>query len=117
MSVNTQPGFPGAYQAANGGKVYPFNNIGSVSPVAILAANPQRLSITFHNPGAQDILVFPATTGTGASNSPNPSAPGGGFRVFANGGSLVISGECQQAWAAIAFTGSNQSLTAMESQV
>lgn len=117
MPVFTNPGAPGAYNSTNGGKVTGFNAIGNAGPTALLAANPQRVSITFHNPGAQDILVYPTTTATGAAQTPTPATPGGGFRIFANGGTLVVQGECQQAWAAIAFAGVNQSLTVMESNV
>lgn len=117
MPVFVIPGGPGAYQAANGGKVYPFNNIGNVTPVAVLAAGPQRQSITFHNPGTNDVLVYPTTTGTGGVNAPTVAAPGGAFRVFGNGGSLTISGECQQAWSALNVTTTNQPLTVMESNV
>lgn len=117
MPATFSVGSPGAAQAANGGKVTPFNNIGNVTPVALVAAGPQRVAITFHNPGANDILVYPTTNATGAANAPTIAAPGGGFRVFANGGSLTVTGECQQAWSALSFAGVNQSLTVMESNV
>lgn len=117
MSIFSFPGSPGAAQTANGGKVYPFNNIGNVTPVAILAANPQRVSVTFHNPGSNDILVYPTTQATGSANAPTAASPGGGFRVYANGGTLLVTGECQQAWAALSFSGTNQALTVMESNV
>lgn len=117
MPVFAFVGSPGAYQSANGGKVYPFNNIGNVTPVALLPLNALRQVLTFHNPGAQDILVYPTTTGTGAANGPTVAAPGGSFRVFANGGTLTITGECQQAWSALSVAGANQALTVMESNV
>ena len=117
MTVVSAPGAPGAQASASGGKVYPFNNIGNVTPVTVLAANGQRLSITFHNPGTNDTLVYPTTQASGAANAPTIAAPGGGFRVFGNGGQLTITGECQQAWAALNFTTTGQPLTVMESQV
>lgn len=117
MTVVSYPGAPGAQASANGGKVYAFNNIGNVTPVNVLAANGQRLSITFHNPGTNDTLVYPTKTATGTTNAPTVANPGGGFRVFGNGGSLTITGECQQAWAALNFTTTAQPLTVMESQV
>ena len=117
MPVLSFPGGPGAAQSANGGKVFPFNNIGNVTPVLVLPVNGQRVKITFHNPGANDVLVYPTTQASGAANAPTIAAPGGGFRVFGNGGSLVVDGECQQAWAALHFTTTLQPLTVMESQV
>lgn len=117
MTVNTQPGFPGAYQAANGGKVYGFSNLSNGTPVVVLAANPQRLSVTFHNPGANDCLVYPTTNATGGVNAPTVASPGGAFRIFGNGGSLTITGECQQSWAALNVLTTGQPLTVMESQV
>ncbi|MBZ5616231.1 MAG: hypothetical protein LAO23_19660 [Acidobacteriia bacterium] len=117
MTVVVGVGSPGSAQTANGGKVYPFSTIGNVTPVTVLARSGERQSITFHNPGANDVLVYPTTTGTGAANAPTVAAPGGAFRVFSNGGSLTITGECQQAWAALTVAGTNQPLTVMESNV
>lgn len=117
MPIFVIPGGPGAYQAASGGKVSGFNNIGNVTPIAVLAANPQRLSITFHNPGANDALVYPVTNAAGGTNAPTVASPGGAFRVFGNGGALTITGECQQAWSALTVSGISQPLTVMESNV
>lgn len=110
-------GSPGAAQSANGGKVYAFNNIGNVVPVALLGKSGERRSVTFHNPGANDVLVYPQTDALGAVNAPTIAAPGGGFRIFGNGGSLTISGECQQPWSALHFTTTNQPLTVMTTHV
>lgn len=117
MPATFAVGSPGSAQSANGGKVTGFNNIGNVTPVALLSDNGSRAQLTFHNPGSNDILVYPTTTSTGATNAPTVAAPGGGFRVFANGGTLTITGECQQAWSALSFAGTNQALTVMESNV
>lgn len=117
MTVITVPGGSGTVSAASGGKVYPFSNIGNVAPVQVLAINPARRKITFHNPGTDDTLVYPQLTGTGVVNAPTPASPGGGFRVFGNGGTLIIEGECQGAWSALNFTTVNQPLTVMESNV
>jgi hypothetical protein len=117
-------GAPGTNASANGGKVYAYNNIADPAvvptPVRVAATNPQRQSIIFHNPGANDIAIFPQyvqTTGSDVALSPGVSALGGCFRVFGNGGSLTISGECNQAWYAFSFTGSGSTnpLTVMES--
>lgn len=117
MPATFAVGSPGSAQSANGGKVTAFNNIGNVTPVVLLAANGNRVQLTFHNPGANDILVYPTTNSLGAANAPTVAAPGGGFRVFSNGGMLTITGECQQAWSALSFAGTNQALTVMESNV
>lgn len=111
------PGSTLAFSSASGGKVRGYNNIGNVTPVAVLPANPSRQSLTFHNPGAVDVIVYPTTDATGAVLAPTVAAPGGAFRVFANGGSLTVSGECQQAWSALSVSGANNALTAMESNI
>ena len=111
------PGYPLSGSTASGGKIYGFNNIGAAAPVQILARNGSRVSITIHNPGPQDALIYPQTTGTGAVNAPTIAAPGGGFRIFGNGGALTITGECQNAWSALSFVGVNQPLTVMETNV
>ena len=122
MGITTTPGAPGANASASGGKVYAYNSINTASNTAVAPANPQRNSITFHNPGANDILVSPTTTlgNLGASQSalvPTTGALGGGFRVFANGGSLTVTGECQQAWQALALVGATNPLTVMDSNI
>ena len=114
----------------SGGKVYAFNNVGT-SPEVVAPQNQSRVSITFDNPGAVDIIVFPAQvqalnpTWTSASNlggngstslsntalAPTTSALGGGYRIYANGGSRTITGECQGAWQALAISGSGNALT------
>lgn len=114
--VQTGPGSPLSPASANGGKVSGFNTLSSVGATAVLAQNGNRVSITFHNPGGNDVLVFPTVQANGSTNAPTPAAPGGGFRVFANGGTVVITGECQTPWAAMSFSGTG-SLTVMESNV
>lgn len=110
-------GSPGAAQSANGGKVYAFNNIGNVVPVPVLGVSGERRSVTFHNPGTKDVLVYPQKDALGAVNAPTVALPGGAFLVFANGGALTITGECQQAWSALTTSGTNQPLTVMTSHV
>jgi hypothetical protein len=117
VTVFTIPGGPGAAQGANGGKVTGFSTLGNVTPVVVAAANPQRVSITFHNPGTNDVLVYPTTNASGGTLAPTVASPGGAFRVFGNGGSLTVTGECQQQWAALNVTTTGQPLTVMESQV
>jgi hypothetical protein len=122
MSIITNPGAPGANSSASGGKIYAYNAVTTANNIPVAPANPQRNSITFHNPGANDILISPTTSlgNLGSSQStltPTTAALGGGFRVFANGGSLTITGECQQAWQALALVGATNPLTVMDSNI
>ena len=117
------------FSSASGGKIYGYNNIAEAAPKVVAQPNPSRVSITFHNPGATDIFIAPVNTQntvgtapTNPSNSPlipSNAALGGCFRVYGNGGALVISGECQGGWQALAVTGAgaNNPLTVMESNV
>ena len=101
---------------ASGGKVWPFNTI-STTPIQVLAPSPSRAAITFHNPGTVDIFVAPTTQANGTALAPTTSALGGCFLVFANGGQLVISGECQTGWQAFSRSASANPLTVMESNL
>lgn len=121
-----------AFAAASGGKVYGYNNINETTPRQVAPANPQRTQIIFHNPGANDIFIAPANvqnvlgtvpaTSTGGSNvalAPSNAALGGTWRVFGNGGTLLITGECAGAWQALAVTGAGATnpLTVMDSNL
>lgn len=109
----------GVFSSATGGKIYAENDI-STTPQEVAPANPSRQQITFHNPGTVDIFVAPASSYNGTTFttlSPTTSALGGCFRVFANGGTLVISGECQQAWQAFSASSSGNPLTIMDSNL
>lgn len=116
MTVTVIVGGSQAYSSANGGKVFAFNNI-STAPQQVVAGNPNRQKITFHNPGDVDIFVAPAITATGAILTPSTAALGGCFRIFANGGTLEISGECQVAWQAFSASGVTKPLTVMDSNL
>lgn len=123
------PGSASASASASGGKVYGYNNISENAPVVVAPANPNRRKITFHNPGTSDIFVGPSlvqnvlgTAPTQPSNQalvPTNAALGGMFRVFGNGGTLAVEGECQGAWQALGVTGSGVTnfLTVMDSNV
>lgn len=103
----------------NGGKTYAFNNVGT-APAVVLAANAGRASCTFHNPGSVDIFVAPSlqiTSGSSATLTPSTTALGGCFRVYANGGTLILTGECQGAYQAFAASGANNPLTVTESNI
>lgn len=115
----------------SGGKVYAFNNI-DTTPLQVAPANPARLSIVFDNPGTVDIVIFPLLVqainsvpasiytpgGSTLSNqplTPTTSALGGGYYIYANGGSRTITGECQGGWQALSVTGSGNPLTVTDS--
>ncbi len=127
--ISTGPGSPLAFSSASGGKVYGYNNIAEAALHVVAQANPSRQSITFHNPGTSDLFIAPAfvqnvlgTAPTQPSNValvPSNAALGGCWRVYGNGGVLVITGECQGAWQAFAVTGAGTTnpLTVMESNV
>lgn len=120
MPVNRIPGGPGAFNGANGGKIYAFTL--TTSPQTVAPANPQRQSITFHNPGAQDAFVCPALAYASISATsptaltPTTGATQGCFRVFSNGGTLQITGECQGAWQALCAS-STIAFTVMDSNI
>jgi len=100
----------------SGGKVLGFNTIGS-SPIQVVGPNQYRTSITFHVPGTVgDILVAPILNANSVPITISTTLLGGGFRIFA-GGTLILTGECSGGWQALALTGSNLSLTVMESNV
>lgn len=120
-------GGPLAFSSASGGKVYGYNNINETTAVVVAQANPSRQRIRFHNPGANDIFIAPVnvqnvlgTAPTQPSNVPltlvNANL-GGAIRVYGNGGTLDISGECQGAWQALSNTGSGSTnpLTVIDS--
>lgn len=120
--ISTGPGSPLAFASASGGKVYAFNAISESSPSTVAPANTFRQKILFHNPGTNDIFVAPAqvqTTGSSVNLTPSNATLGGCFRVYGNGGTLSVEGECQGAWQAFAVTGAGSSnpLTVMDSNV
>ena len=113
----------------SGGKMYAYNNIGT-APSVVASANAQRTSITFYNPGSVNIYVAPQqvqalntppTNQNGVLNisnqplTPSPTALGGCFIIYANGGSIRLDGECQGSWQAFAATGAANPLTVSDS--
>lgn len=123
MPIFTTVGAPGANSSANGGNVYAYNAINSGGFTTVAPANPQRTSITFHNPSDVDIFVFPSVGFTGPTSAQGtlvptvPSTLGGCFTIFASGGSLTITGECQGEWKAFSRTSNTKSLTVMDSNL
>lgn len=107
------------FAQASGGKIYAFNDV-NTTPRVCAPSNPGRVRIIFHNPGDVDIFIAPlvvinGNTGSDAVLAPTTSVLGGCWRVFANGGSLEISGECQAYWQAFSASGSGKPLTVMDS--
>lgn len=123
MSIFAGVGSPQAYSTASGGKVYAYNAINTSTNTVVAPANPSRTKVVFHNPGSVDIFIAPAnafTSATGATPTaltPTTGALGGTFRVFGNGGTLEITGECQGAWQALAVSGTTNALTVMDSNI
>lgn len=115
MTIFGGVGAPQTFSSASGGKVYGYNNIAEGALVPVAPSNTARQKITFHNPGANDIFVAPlfvqnviGTAPLQPSNVafvPSNAALGGCYRVYGNGGTLVITGECQGGWQAFAVTG------------
>lgn len=119
MAIFTGVGSPGTLSLASGGRVYAYNDI-STTPQQIVGPNPARQRITIHNPGTVDIFVAPAfivNSGSDVALVPSNASLGGCYRVYANGGSLVISGECQKPWQAFAASGTTNPLTVDDSNV
>lgn len=119
MSHSSGLGGSQVVSQASGGKVYSFNTISTASQ-AVAQPNPDRQKITFHNPSDVNIYIAPAvisnsSTGSQTTFAPTTAALGGCFVVFADGGTLVIEGECQIGWQAFSASGSAKPLTVMES--
>lgn len=121
MTIFSGVGAPGTVGPASGGKVYGYSALTTLTTVA--PANPARTKLTFHNPGTVDIFVSMLTAFTSASAvspstlTPTTSAYGGCFRVFGNGGTFIVEGECQQAWQALTSDGTAGQLTVMDSNL
>lgn len=119
MTIISSVGGSATVSSASGGKVYAYNNI-STAPAVVAPANPARREINFHNPGDVDIFVAPSLQyagGAAITLTPTTALLGGCWRIFANGGSLRISGECQGAWQAFSASSSAKPLTVMDSNV
>lgn len=121
MIINSIAGGTRANASTSGGKVYGYNNIDDVTLRQVAPANQQRTRLVFHNPGATDVFVYPQyqlNTGSNVAILPTNATLGGTFLVFANGGTLIVEGECQQAWFALGKTGAAAApLTVMDSNV
>ena len=109
-TIITGVGSPGTVSGANGGKLTASNP--RTTGAQVLAANPARQSIIFHNPGPTNVFVYPMLNATGGVNAPTNVNPAGAFIVMA-GGLLTVSGECQGSWGAFSASGTGD-LTIME---
>lgn len=119
MSIITGVGSPGTLSYASGGFTVALNNL-TTTPQQVLGNNPARRKITVHNPGTVDAFFAQTTmqnTGVDVALNPTTAALGGCFRVYANGGTLVIDGECNKSWQAFSLSGSGNPLTVMVSNV
>lgn len=118
-------GSSGSVGPTSGGKVYAFNNIGT-SPIVVAPASPSRTTITFYNPGTVAIYIAPAnvqalnsipTSIANQTLTPNVSALGGCWVINGNGGFMSLTGECQGAYQAFAYSGTTNPLTVADSNV
>jgi len=98
----------------SGGKVTPVTV--TTSGAQVIGINPSRVTITFHNPGSQNLYVYQMNQANGQPLNPTLSALAGTFQIFP-GAFFVVSGECQVAWGALAASGATNPLTIMESNV
>ena len=118
--IFTGVGSPGTLSAASGGSPLAFNSISTV-PQVVVGLNPARRRITVHNPGTVDVFFAPTTvagpTGSDIALTPSTGSLGGCFRVYANGGTLVIDGECQKPWQAFAVSGTTNPLTILVTNI
>ena len=120
----TNAGASSAVGPTSGSKTYAYNNL-TTTPQVVAQANPQRVSITFHNPGSVGVYVAPSlaqntgnvapTTPSDTTLTPSPSALGGCFYVYPNGGQITFTGENQKAWQAFSASGTGNALTVAES--
>lgn len=86
----------------------------NAASVEVVGINPQRNSITFHNPNiSSNINVF-VCQAQDANGSNLPAAPDGAgcFCIFP-GASLTFEGNVGGAWNACSASGSNQALTVL----
>lgn len=82
---------------------YGYDSITS-APTTVVAMSTGATwptEIVFHNPSTLDILVYPSEDANGMSLGVVSSSPGGSFRVYGNGGSIIIEGGSTMAWLAI----------------
>lgn len=98
------------------GNVLASNAVTNAGNTQVIAADPQRRSITFHNPNsANSLLVSPTQDANGNALNPSFAAPGGGYLIYP-GGFLPLTGDIQGAWQAIASAGTTNGMTVSSSR-
>jgi hypothetical protein len=92
----------------SGGDFVPINNLSSAGFIPMLAADPNRNSLTIHNPSSvATLLVAPATVGSSGGNfSPTPAKLGGCIAILPYD-SVTLSGRVQQGWQGMVTIGSS----------
>ena len=104
--------FPVAWSSSQASGV---NNIGTTAS-QVLGKNGQRVAVTFHNPGTQNLYVFSSSLAV----APTSSALGGAYVIFPGaditiyGGNITSITAVNGPWQAFAGGGSNNPLTMME---
>ena len=117
-TITTNVGSPGTISRASGGRTLAFNAI-TTTPVQVLGANPQRQSITVHNPGTNTIYfapMFVQNTGSDVALTPTTAALGGCILV-GPGLTQILTGEVQKPYQAFANAGSTNPLTIIDSNI
>ena len=114
-----EPLAPQNYSIPNvGGITTAVNNLG-IAGEQVIAADPQRRSITFANPnivGNINLLVFQMADASGNSLVGTTfAAPGGGWPLLP-GAIITFSGDVQGAWGAVAQSGAANGLTVISSR-
>ena len=115
MGIFSGVGASGTVGPASGGKTTGLNNVGTTG-AQVIAANPARVNITFHNPGTVNVFVYPLRNASGGTNAPTNALPGGAYVVYP-AASITMAGECQGAWGAFAVSGGTNPLTISESNL
>lgn len=101
-----------------GGNLTAISSLSSGAFIQVLPANPNRNSVTFHNPApgssGPSVLVGPLVQGPNSSAAflpnPNQSNLGGLFEVIP-GDWVTLAGGVTQGWQASVTAGSSQALT------
>lgn len=106
MSIISGVGSPSSVGPTSGGSFYGYQSLTGPFLMQVAPANPARRKITFHNPGVTAMFISQTTLqNTGSDVVYDPSdidtgGIGGSFLLDANGGTLVVTGECQKPWQA-----------------
>jgi hypothetical protein len=98
----------------SGGNFTPINNLSSAGFVQVIAPNPKRNNISFHNPGVSTVIVAPLTVGSSQGKfTPTAALLGGTFEILPADW-VTLTGLCQQGFQAMVTAGSSQPLTILD---